>query len=295
MNQLVMPVRYLVMLLMISTSTTGCTSLAVSNWEWMSAKKFATPKKPVIEILALWEPAEGKGVDGMPTRGFSGQIMFFQHNNSSPIYAKGEVMIHLYDDQGDLEQQSKPLHQYKFDAGAWQVHAIDSTLGPAYQVFIPYVRKGRNKVECGLRVQLSQKNAPEIYSRMISVKLEGKNPDVTQQTVIQEQPAAKAKVAVDTLARRESGKQLELSPEHEQSRQERATKKQQEIQQVMAEVIEPIVDERDERIRQLEDQMTHLLNDQKRQSSKGVRHSDLNVSPTKAAGYRKFRLNGPEE
>ena len=295
MNQLVMPVRYLVMLLMISTSTTGCTSLAVSNWEWMSAKKFATPKKPVIEILALWEPAEGKGVDGMPTRGFSGQIMFFQHNNSSPVYAKGDVMIHLYDDQGDLEEQSKPLHQYKFDSGAWQVHAADSTLGPAYQVFIPYVRKGRNQVECALRVQLSQENAPEIYSRMISVKLDGNTPEEIQQSLAQQKPVPKSKVVVDTLARRESGKQLVLSPEHQQSRQARPQTVQQEIQQVIAEVVEPVVDERDERIRQLEDQMSHLLNDQKRQPASGVRHSDFNEPPTKPAGYRKFHLSGPEE
>ncbi|WP_298865423.1 hypothetical protein [uncultured Gimesia sp.] len=295
MNHLTLPVRYLVMILILSTSTAGCTSLALTDWDWKSAKNYATPKKPAIEIVALWEPAEGKGVDGMPTRGFSGQIMFFQHNNTSPVYAKGDVMIHLYDDQGDLKQQSKPLHQYKFDAGAWQVHGIDSTLGPAYQVFIPYVRKGRVKVECALRVQLSQKNAPEIYSRMISVKLDGKTPEAIPQTLTQKKPAAKAKVIVDTLARRESGKQLELSPKHKQSQQERSTVEQTEIQQIMAEVIEPVVDERDERIHQLEDQMARLLNDQKQQSNNGVTHSNFNVSPTKAAGYRKFRLHGSNE
>ena len=295
MNHLTKPVHYLVLILLCSTSTTGCTSLALTDWNLMSAKKYATPKKPAIEIVALWEPAEGKGVDGMPTRGFSGQIMFFQHNNTSPVFAKGDVMIHLYDDQGKIEEQSKPLHQYKFDAGAWQVHAVDATLGPSYHVFIPYVRKGRNKAECALRVQLSQKNAPEIYSKMISVKLDGTTPkESTEKTLAVKEPAAKTKVTVDTLARRESGKQLELSPEHKQSREERSKESQQDIQQLMAEVIEPVVDERDERIRQLEDQMDQLLNHQKRQSTNGIIQSSFNAPSTKPAGYRKFRLSDPE-
>lgn len=295
MNNLLKPVCALVMLLLVSTSITGCTSLAVTNWNWMSPKKFATAKKPVIEILALWEPAEGKGVDGMPTRGFSGQIMFFQHGNSSPVYAKGEVMIHLYDDQGDLKEQSKPLHQYKFESGAWQVHAADSTLGPSYQVFIPYVRKGRKQVECALRVQLSQENAPEIYSSMISVKLDGTTPKESKQTLAQQKPNAKSKVTVDTLARRESGKQLVISSEHQPSRQTHPDTVQQEIQQVMAEVIEPVVDERDDRIRQLEAQMQSLLNAPKQQTANGIRHSDFNAPPANPAAYRKFRLNGPQE
>ncbi|MEQ9071130.1 MAG: hypothetical protein RLO18_30630, partial [Gimesia chilikensis] len=66
------------------------------------------------------------------------------------------------------------IHQFKFDSGAWQVHAVDSTLGPAYQLFIPYVRKGKDQAECALRVKLTQTEAPEVYSRMVSVKLEGK-------------------------------------------------------------------------------------------------------------------------
>ncbi len=293
MNYLAIPVRTLVMMLLFSTVTTGCTSLALTDWNWIPNKKFASPKKPVIEIVALWEPAEGKGVDGMPTRGFSGQIMFFQHNNTSPVYAKGDVMIHLYDDQGEVEEQTKPLHQYKFDAGAWQAHAIDATLGPSYHVFIPYVRKGRMKAECALRVQLSQSNAPEIYSKMISVKLDGDTPEEpTQKTLAVKEPEVEQVVTVDTLARRESGKQLQISPDHQPSRKERSLEKQEEIQQLMSEVIEPVVDERDERIRQLEDQMARLLDLQKRESADSIIQSSYSEPAPKPTNYRKFRLSG---
>lgn len=296
MNNLIMPFRYL-MIVLLSVLLTGCASIDLTSWDWKMKNKFASSKKPVYEIVALWEPSEGKGVDGMPTRGFAGQLLFFQHNNPSPVYVKGDVMIHLFDDQGDIKDQTKPIHQYKFEEGAWQVHAVESTLGPGYQVFIPYVRKGRDQAECALRVQLTQPGTSDIYSRMVSVKLEGTTPEAKRQSLTQGQLGMKAKgeVEVDTLARRESGKQLELSVEHKQAQLEHAEEKQNIIQQIKAETFEPVVDERDERIRQLEDQMTHLLNDQRPQPTERLRYSDTDSIPTKLAPYRQFRLSGSTE
>lgn len=295
MNHLIMPVRSLLMLLLFSTSVTGCTSLALSSWNWNTAKHFATPKKPAVEIVALWEPAEGKGVDGLPTRGFAGQILFFQHNNSSPVYIKGDVMVYLYDDQGDLKEQSKPLHQYKFDAGAWQVHAVESSLGPAYQVFIPYVRKGRDQAECALRVQLTQQGSGDIYSRMISVKLEGKTPQPTEPSLVQQKPVLKENVLVETLARRERGKRLELSSELLDSRVKHVPEQQNQIQQVKAEISEPESDARDQRIRRLEQQLNRLLNEESQAPDQRLTTSNRNSAPTQSPGYRQFRLNEPRE
>ncbi|WP_417381043.1 hypothetical protein [Gimesia sp.] len=299
MTHLIVPVRLFVLLMLCaSTSLTGCTSLALSQWGLNKDHKFATAKKPAFEIVALWEPAEGKGVDGMPTRGFAGQLLFFQHNNTSPVYVKGEVYVNLYDDQGDADAQKNPIHQYKFDSGAWQVHAVESTLGPAYQVFIPYVRKGRDQAECALRVQLTQKDAPEIFSRMISVKLDGKTPQVTQETVVQT-PAAqqteKIKVEVDTLARRESGKSLELSSEHKLRQLKRALEESNQIQQVSAESASPIEDKRDERIHRLEQQLGELLNQQNRTTQAGYQTSSQQLPQEQPIRYQQFRLNDSEQ
>lgn len=296
MNYLIMPFRYLLILL-FSVSITGCASIDLTSWDWKTKHQFATPKKPVYEIVALWEPAEGKGVDGMPTRGFAGQLLFFQHNNSSPVYVKGEVMIHLFDDQGDLKDQTKPIHQYKFDSGAWQAHAIESTLGPGYQVFIPYVRKGRIQAECALRVQLNQQGASNVYSRMVSVKLEGSTSETRQTALTQNQQLTEAKgqVEVDTLARRETGKRLELSKEHKQAKFNDAKQRQDLIQHTKAESLKPVLDERDERIRQLEDQMARLLDDQRQQSTERLRNFDDESISTNSTSYRKFRLSGSEE
>ncbi|MCA9015224.1 MAG: hypothetical protein KDA77_07810 [Planctomycetaceae bacterium] len=297
MNHLIMPVRFLLMLILFSSSLSGCTSLALSSWNWKTAKNFASPHKPAVEIVALWEPAEGKGVDGLPTRGFAGQLLFFQHNNSSPVYVKGEVLVYLYDDQGELKEQSKPLHQYKFDSGAWQVHAVESTLGPAYQVFIPYVRKGRDQAECALRVQLSQPGSADIYSRMISVKLEGKTPQPAEQPLVQEKPVLKENVLVETLARREKGKRLELSAELMESKAKQVAEQQNQIQQVNAEISEPESDEREERIRRLEQQLSLLLNEQKQPPVEQLNSLNQNSASatTPPSGYRQFRLNAPQE
>lgn len=298
MKHLIVPVRtFLFLMLCASTSFTGCTSLALSHWGLKKDHQYATAKKPAIEIVALWEPAEGKGVDGMPTRGFAGQLLFFQHNNTSPVYVKGEVYVNLYDDQGNATEQKNPIHQYKFDSGAWQVHAVESTLGPAYQVFIPYVRKGRDQAECALRVQLTQKDAPDIFSRMISVKLDGKTPQATQESVVQTpttQPE-KIKVEVDTLARRESGKSLELSAEHKLRKLKHELEESSQIQQVSAESATPVEDKRDERIHRLEQQLGELLNQQNQPTQAGYQTPGQQLPQEQPIRYQQFHLNSSEQ
>ena len=271
--------------------------MSLSSLGWRTDKNYATSKKPAYEIVALWEPSEGKGVDGLPTRGFAGQLMFFQHNNPSPVYVEGDVIIHLFDDQGDAEQQSKPLHQYKFEKGAWQVHAVESTLGPGYRVFIPYVRKGRHQVECGLRVQLAQPGCSDIYSRMVSVKLAGSTSEVKKQELTQHESFKKfhEKVIVDTLARRETGKQLELPSQQSSERMQVSTIGQNEIQQSHFGTQSPTSDERDERIRQLEYQVTRLLNDQQQETEKSPVGTSTGSTSLRSTQYRQFQLNGVQE
>ena len=297
--------RQLVICLLCFGPLTGCSSLALSTWNWQHSRQFATEKKPAVEVVALWEPAEGKGLDGLPTRGFAGQLLFFQHNNTSPVYVKGEVMIYLYDDQGQLSDQSKPIHQFKFDSGAWQVHAVESTLGPAYQVFIPYVRKGKEQTECALRVKLTQNQAPEVYSRMVSVKLAGnKRPVESAQTDIQSQastPKAEEVVTVETLARRKAGKQLELAADLKKAAV--VPVEQPVIQQVAAETVvtaeqATVADDRDLRIRRLEDQLSQLLNERKqpvpvrKQPAPAQILQESVQAPEARAAYRQYHLSG---
>ncbi|QDU52787.1 hypothetical protein [Gimesia panareensis] len=299
--------RNIVICLLCFSPLTGCSSLALSTWTWQHSGQFASARKPAVEVIALWEPAEGKGLDGLPTRGFAGQLLFFQHNNTSPVYVKGEVMVYLYDDQGQLDEQSKPIHQFNFDAGAWQVHAVESTLGPAYQVFIPYVRKGSDQAECALRVRLTQKEAPEVYSRMVSVKLKGKKPhaEAVQPLVQTPPPSEKIEevVTVETLARRERGKRLELAADLKKKTAPEPVSspepvRESVIQQVSAESPAPLEaasvgDDRDLRIRRLEEQLGQLLNERQHPlaESAPISPEPLQV-PQARSEYRQYRLSG---
>jgi hypothetical protein len=132
----------------------------------------ATAKNPAVKIVCIWEPAEGQGVDGLPTRGFAGQIFFFTRN-STPAQVDGTVRVYLFDDQGSVQEQGKPIHQFDFLGEAWTAHLTKSMLGPSYNVFIPYVARQPWHANCSLRVRFTPEDGPTIYSDMVHVVLPG--------------------------------------------------------------------------------------------------------------------------
>jgi len=153
----------------------GCSSVgALSKLPGM-AKKIpeAKPNDPVVEIVGLWQPAKGKGLDDLPTRGFAGQIMFFTRGQKSPVKIDGDVRVYVFDDTGTREEQAKPVHQFDFVDGAWNGYLYDVNVGPSYYVFIPYTRDGSMQTNCTLRVRLEQKSGGTVYSEVANVVLSG--------------------------------------------------------------------------------------------------------------------------
>jgi hypothetical protein len=159
----------------------GCAGakLLSGKFPGSKAEEFAKAdaRNPAAEVLAIWQAAEGHGVNGLPTRGFAGQILFVTNRSSSPVTVEGEVRIYLFDDKGKLEEQAKPIHQFDFKPGAWKTHMRPGTLGPSYHVFIPYVRKDRHQANCTLMVRLKPTDGPTIYSDMTTIMLPGPAPD----------------------------------------------------------------------------------------------------------------------
>ena len=151
-------------------TTMGCATLNLANIDLRSRK--ATARNPAIRVVCLWEPAEGRDPKGVPCQGFAGQILFLT-NSSLPVSVDGDVRIYLFDNKGTEEEQSKPLHQFDFDGGSWAQHYTYGTLGPAYNVFVPYMRRGTYDATCALRVRLSPKHGPVIFSEMTSIELLG--------------------------------------------------------------------------------------------------------------------------
>src|SRR5690606_2996280 len=117
--------------------------------------------------------AEGIGPDNLPTRGFAGKITFFTRNQKSGVRVNGDVRVYVYDDQGPVEERGKPIHQWDFPGDAWSIHLQQSSLGPAYSVFIPYTRKGNHQALCALRVRFTPAAGTPMYSETVAVLLPG--------------------------------------------------------------------------------------------------------------------------
>jgi hypothetical protein len=172
----------------------GCQSVPFfSKFHYLEADS----RHPLMEVLCVWEPAEGRGVDNAPARGFGGQILCFASGYKEPVKVRGDVRIYVFDDKGVNGDSSLPIHQFDFTADAWNTFLKPSSLGASYQIFIPYTRKGLDAANCTLRVRLTPEGGLPVYSRMATVALAGqgvekkKPASETVQTVSHEETSHK--------------------------------------------------------------------------------------------------------
>jgi hypothetical protein len=146
----------------------------------------ADDEHPAIEVLAIWQAAEGPGLGGVPTRGFAGQIFFFTQDRAQPVAVDGKARIYVFDDHGPIEQQSKPLRQFDFDRQSWTGHLQSSKLGPTYGVFIPYPRADYHQAVCSLRVRFTPLKGRPLFSSASTIVLPGppakSEPETSQAT-----------------------------------------------------------------------------------------------------------------
>lgn len=165
-----------------------------------------TADNPVEQIVPVWQEAEGPGINpAQITRGFGGQVYFITRDRGAPSEVNGKVRIYLFDDRGDLEERSKPIHQFDFEAGAWTAHLVKSKLGPAYSVFIPYSPPDNAPTECALRIRYSPAEGSPVYSQMVKINLGGTRKPVDYETVVNpgvEEPESQTEVVLPQVSRR---------------------------------------------------------------------------------------------
>jgi hypothetical protein len=160
--------------LFLISGISGCAAKRI----WSSGSdefEKADADNPVAKIICLWQPTEGRGLDNLPGRGFAGQIVFLTQGSPTPVSVDGNVRIFLFDDQGSIQEQQRPIHQFDFVDGAWQAHLHKTAWGPSYQLFIPYVRKGHHEAKCELRVRFQPKSGPAVLSEPATVTLAGRS------------------------------------------------------------------------------------------------------------------------
>ncbi len=153
---------------------TGCSSVSTLKL-WNSKPPRATAANPVTEIVCLWEPTEGQNANGIPSRGFNGQILFFVRGNDSPVLVDGDVTIYEFDDYGPRESWGTPISEIRVPAHEWNSYLVNGMLGPTHTIFVPYPRTHSNNVNCSLRLKFTPSDgSPVVYSRLTSVTLPGR-------------------------------------------------------------------------------------------------------------------------
>lgn len=156
--------------ILVSANLIGCATFDSAFGKKM---RKATATDPAVEIVCLWQPGEGRDPDGLPCKGFMGQVMFLSSKSSAPVVIEGDVRVYLFDDQGTEKENTKPLRQFDFDNGSWAIHLTSTSYGPTYTVFIPYVRRGVTNARCSLYVRLKPKVGPVICSEFTDMQLNG--------------------------------------------------------------------------------------------------------------------------
>ena len=179
--------------LLCGTLLTGCQQLHIVTDQLMNTDPVtkipvATEEDPVVELVCLWEAGEGVTVEGSPTRGFAGQVLFFSARQQEPVRIDGTVRIMVFDNLGTPEEQSKPIHQFDFDGTSFNSFLTDTNMGAAYQLFIPYTRKGAHKADCALRIRYTPQSGRPVFSKLAKVVLSGAELPVVDEPIQEEKP-----------------------------------------------------------------------------------------------------------
>lgn len=150
------------------------------KWPGAKVTPHEGPNNPVVKVLSIWQPASGVDPEGKSARGFAGQIMFFTGKDQAISIVEGGVKIYVFDDQGSVDEQVKPIHIWEFKPEVWKALKVDSQMGPTYQVFIPYTRKGTHEANCSLRLKYQPPSGIPVSSEMVNVSLEGTKKTVAE-------------------------------------------------------------------------------------------------------------------
>jgi hypothetical protein len=172
----------LVMLLLITGSfSPGCSTAMLQD----PGRLIGRPRieTHVNRILCLWEPAQGTGTDGRPARGFSGQILFFGPKDDGGARVRGTVCIVEYENYDADDEDPEPLHTFRFESDAWEVHRTEGSLGHSYSVFVPYMKKHRDSVQCALKVEFIDEDGKCTSSDIIQTVLPGKEGAVSSNRI----------------------------------------------------------------------------------------------------------------
>lgn len=213
--------RYIASLVVISLCC-GCASLG----QQQTAEPeliHETSASRAVRCLCLWQVGEAEDSGGRHSRGFVGQVHFFNGTDASPVAVAGDVRVFVFDDIGTDEEQTRPIHQFDLPSNAFQGFLKSTQIGPGYQIFVPYPRPGRHEANCSLRLRLTRPDGSRLFSEMVQINLAGterasKVADANARDLpLAEELPQKLRLKSETLGVRQDGNVMLTSgvqPEH---------------------------------------------------------------------------------
>jgi len=198
--------RLWILITALSVTLSGCaqTSLFQSTNRLVQSVTGRKDQQQATRLLCLWEAAEGQGLDGGNARGFAGQILFFGYRDAAPLKIDGDVRIYQYDNYDPDEINPKPIHVFQFEQNAWNAHHAETTFGHSYNVFLPYVKRHRDRAHCALKVEFTPKNGRTIVSPITEITLDARRSRPRTQSAVQRNVLQQQAGADTTPVRRRS-------------------------------------------------------------------------------------------
>jgi hypothetical protein len=162
--------------LCLMVSACGCVS--VPGFSGLFRKyPVADAQHPIVELMGIWQAGEGRTPDGLPCRGFAGQLLFMVAGDPLSAQVNGGIKVYVFDDVGNPHEQARPIDVFEFTPEQFQTFGHPTKLGMTYQLFIPYRRTGIETRDCAVRVKFMPANGTTpLYSQTASITLPGKTP-----------------------------------------------------------------------------------------------------------------------
>ncbi len=162
-------------LLLAMTSWTGCHPLDINRgipWETRREKQ----KELVTKVVSTWIDATRQQQGQAPTRGFGGRIFFYGKDQNKPIHIEGRIVVYGFDETSRDASNPVPNRKFVFPAEEIQKLCSESSIGPAYSVWLPWDDVGGEQKRISLIVRFQPDKGPVVVGKQLTTLLPGRQP-----------------------------------------------------------------------------------------------------------------------
>lgn len=179
------PVVTALLLACLLLASSGCSYRKGERWKfagWDVRKAVGmSPSKPKPEtptrLVTTWTEAVHNRAGETPKRGFGGRLAFFKNGSEDPVRVEGQLVIYAFDESGEDPYRTEPTKRYIFPAEQLTVYESDSTLGPTYNIWLPWDQAGGIERKISLIARFEPKDGPIIVGEQTRHLLSGSSPD----------------------------------------------------------------------------------------------------------------------